>query len=224
MAESRHSRGPCAYCGRQCTRAGMIPHLRGCVDRAVAMDEAHGKAGRIVPLCHLQVTDGWTGGYWLNLEVDGTATLGDVDAYLRAIWLECCGHPSRFSERGWRGAEIPMTRKVGPVFHPGARAVHVYDFGKESLAVVKCLDVREGPRCARRPIALMARNAAPLLDCIECGDPAERVCRGCTDIGLVAALCLEHSTAHDLCGEPVALVNSPRLGLCAYTGPAEPPS
>ena len=38
-------------------------------------------------------------------------------------------------------------------------------------------------------------------------------------------LCDEHAKSHphDEYGEPVALVNSPRMGLCGYDGPAEPP-
>lgn len=28
---------------------------------------------------------------------------------------------------------------------------------------------------------------------------------------------------HDDYGEPIELVNSPRLGMCGYTGPADPP-
>jgi len=28
---------------------------------------------------------------------------------------------------------------------------------------------------------------------------------------------------HEEYGEPIEIVNSPRLGLCGYTGPADPP-
>ncbi|HEX7243833.1 MAG TPA: hypothetical protein VF263_26335, partial [Longimicrobiaceae bacterium] len=49
------------------------------------------------PLVHLQVEDAWTGQYWLHLEMNGSAALDDLDDYLRVIWLECCGHMSRFS-------------------------------------------------------------------------------------------------------------------------------
>jgi hypothetical protein len=39
-------------------------------------------------------------------------------------------------------------------------------------------------------------------------------------------LCDEHVEGypHDNYGEPMPLVNSPRLGMCGYTGPAEPPN
>jgi len=38
-------------------------------------------------------------------------------------------------------------------------------------------------------------------------------------------LCDAHAATHrhDDYGEPIALVNSPRMGLCGYTGPTNPP-
>ena len=41
-------------------------------------------------------------GYWLHLETQGSATLEDLDHYLRVIWLECCGHLSSFAMQGKR--------------------------------------------------------------------------------------------------------------------------
>jgi len=35
----------------------------------------------------------------------GSATLAKLDDYLRAIWLECCGHLSKFTIGGWGGGE-----------------------------------------------------------------------------------------------------------------------
>jgi hypothetical protein len=37
--------------------------------------------------------------------------------------------------------------------------------------------------------------------------------------------CEQHAEehAHDEYGQPLELVNSPRLGMCGYDGPAEPP-
>jgi len=60
-----------------------------------------------VILYHLQVQDDWGGDFWLHLEMPGKATLEDLDYYLRAIWLECCGHLSQFSLKRW-GDEISM--------------------------------------------------------------------------------------------------------------------
>ena len=34
--------------------------------------------------------------YWLHIEIPAKATLEDLDHFLRAVWLECCGHLSSF--------------------------------------------------------------------------------------------------------------------------------
>ncbi|MBK6433513.1 hypothetical protein [Candidatus Amarolinea dominans] len=39
-----------------------------------------------------QAQDAWGAAISLHLEMRGKATLKDLDEYLRAIWLECCGH------------------------------------------------------------------------------------------------------------------------------------
>jgi hypothetical protein len=225
MAASERSRGACAYCGREMTRGGMSRHLAGCAARLQAAAAADAKAGAAGTLVHLQVRDDFSGDYWLNLEVDAAATLKQLDGYLRAIWLECCGHLSQFSAGGWRGRTIGMARQVGAVFHPGVELTHIYDFGTESVTLLKAVDVRQGKRTTRHPIALMARNAAPVLECQECGARATRLCMQCVYDERRGTLCDPHAATHphDDYGEPMALVNSPRVGMCGYEGPAEPP-
>ena len=65
--------------------------------------------GRNQTLYHLQVQDAWDGNYWLHLEMRGSATLEDLDFYLREIWLECCGHLERVRDRA--GALHPDLRR-----------------------------------------------------------------------------------------------------------------
>jgi hypothetical protein len=207
------------------TRGGMARHLRACPKRkqAVSADDDTGAEG---PLVHLQVEDAWTGQYWLHLEMNGSAPLEELDAYLRAIWLECCGHMSRFSAGGWGTEEIAMRRKAGQVFRPGMGLVHIYDFGTESVTFVKVVDVRRGKPTTFEPIALMARNSPPVFLCQECGGAATKLCLECVyEHDGPGALCEVHAEAHphDEYGDPIALVNSPRVGMCGYDGPAEPP-
>jgi hypothetical protein len=226
MAEKERSRGACAYCGREFTRGGMARHLGACEKRKEAVAAADGGKGATGTQLHLQVRDSWSGDYWLSLEVDGAATLKHLDDYLRAIWLECCGHLSRFSSGGWR-SQIGMTRKVGAVFRPGVELTHVYDFGDSTVTLVKAVDERAGKRTGKHAIALMARNAAPTIACQECGAPATRLCTGCRyEDDEPGTLCDAHAESHpheDDYGEPMPLVNSPRTGMCGYAGPAEPP-
>ncbi|MBV9772943.1 MAG: hypothetical protein JO040_03295 [Gemmatimonadetes bacterium] len=226
MAENKRTRGACAYCGREFARAGMTRHLASCPEREKVVEAANGQPGETGPLIHLQVQDAWGGDYWLHLEMAGSATLKQLDKYLRAIWLECCGHLSQFSVGGWRGEEIGMTRKAAQVFRLGVELTHIYDFGTESVTLVRAMDTRTGRPTTRHPIALMARNLAPGYECQECGGPATRLCLECAyEDERPGTLCGEHARGHphEDYGEPMPLVNSPRVGLCGYEGPAEPP-
>ena len=96
----------------------------------------------------------------------------DIDAYLRAIWLECCGHLSQFSVGGWRGQEIAKSRRVDAVFRRDIELTHIYDFGTSSETKIKLIGQREGVPLTARPMVLMARNDMPEAACIECGQPA----------------------------------------------------
>jgi hypothetical protein len=172
------------------------------------------------------VQDAWQGDFWLHVEMRGTATLADLDHYLRAIWLECCGHLSIFSVGGWRGEKISMRRQVKQVFEPGLELTHIYDFGTSSETLVKAVAVREGKSLRSQPIVSMARNEPPEAECMECGQVASWLCIECLyDSNEWGTLCDEHAEehAHEEYGEPMPLLNSPRVGMCGYDGPAEPP-
>jgi hypothetical protein len=226
MPRRKQSRGKCAYCGREMTRSGMARHLEACPERKEAIAVADQGKGRAQTLFHLQVQDAWGGDFWLHLEMNGQATLGDLDHYLRAIWLECCGHLSRFSVGGWAGDEIPMRTRIERVFQPGVELTHIYDFGTSSETLVKAVAARKGKPLTRHPIALMARNDQPEASCKVCGQPATVLCMECVyELDEPGFLCDRHAEEHphEDYGEPVPLVNSPRVGMCGYTGPADPP-
>lgn len=206
----------------------MARHLGSCAARADAITAA-GRRGKgwKGTVFRLQAQDTWSGRYWLHLEMNGSAPLAALDDYLRAIWLECCGHLSKFALDGpWSGREIDMARKAGQALCPGLELTHVYDFGSSSITTVKVVGERRGAALTRHPVVLMARNEPPVFSCIECGKPAERLCLECAyELGEEGTLCEEHAAEHphEDYGEPIDLVNSPRLGVCGYTGPAEPP-
>lgn len=226
MTRRQQTRGKCAFCGREMTRGGLAKHLSTCPQRQAAVAAVNEGSGQAQALYHLQVQDAWGGLYWLHLEMNGTAKLKDLDRYLRAIWLECCGHLSRFSVGGWRGDEIALSRLVSQVFRPGVELTHIYDFGTSSETLVKLVGTRQGNPLTHRPIFLMARNDPPAVPCMECGQPATWLCLECAyEHGESGALCDEHvkDHPHEEYGEPIPLVNSPRVGMCGYSGPAEPP-
>jgi hypothetical protein len=226
MPRRKPSKGQCAYCGIEISKSGTTKHLAACPKRQMNIATAAHKKGGHETLYHLRVQDAWRNEFWLDLEMRGSSTLQDLDFYLRGIWLECCGHMSQFSIGGWRGEEIPKKRRVDQVFRPGIELTHIYDFGTSSETRIKAVETREGPPTTTRPVALMARNLMPEATCIECGQPATWLCMECLiEEEVWGTLCDEHAQRHphENYGEPIRLVNSPRLGMCGYEGPAEPP-
>jgi len=177
-----------------------------------------------INLYHLLIQNAYGGHFWLHVEMKGNARLKELDSYLRAIWLECCGHLSQFSYNGWQD-EIPENTVADKVFEPGLEIDHIYDFGSSSETKIKVMDVRKGSAFTDKPIYLMARNDAPAFPCKECEKTANWLCLECMYENEECTFCDEHieSHPHDEYGEPVEIVNSPRLGICGYTGPAEPP-
>jgi hypothetical protein len=207
-------------------KSAVARHLSACPKRQAIIDKAEGKKVGSEKLYHLRVQDAWQKQFWLDLEMCGSSTLNDLDYYLRGIWLECCGHMSRFSIGGWQGQELGKRRKVGAIFKPGIELTHIYDFGTESQTLIKTVETREGKPTTARPIALMARNIMPEAKCIQCEQSAAWLCIEClTEENIWGTLCDAHKKKHphENYGEPVRLVNSPRLGMCGYEGPAEPP-
>lgn len=226
MAQRKQSRGTCAYCDAVIAKGGMVRHLNACPKRQAAIEGANQKKGNTETLYHLRVQDGHGGDFWIDLEVRGSSTLDELDFYLRRIWLDCCGHMSQFSIGGWRGDEISMERRISQVFKPGVEITHIYDFGTSSITLIKLAGVREGKPTTSHPIALMARNLIPEPQCIKCERPAGWLCMECViEDNIWGFLCDEHAKKHPHrdYGRPIGLVNSPRLGMCGYTGPAEPP-
>ena len=224
MPRGKISRGTCLYCGQEFAKNGIVKHLAVCPPRQAAITKA--EAGQATPetLHHLRVQNSYSKAFWLDLEMRGSASLNDLDKYLRATWLECCGHLSEFS-LGY-GNEIAKRRKVAEVFAPGAALRYVYDFGSSTELEIECVAVREGKPTTARLIALMARNLKPEVKCVECGEPAEWLCMECIyeqkGDGTFCEAHIEEHPCEDY-GEPVRMVNSPRVGVCGYDGDALPP-
>ncbi len=204
----------------------MAKHLGACGayrEAVAAADQAGGKPGSIF---HLYVQEARHGDYWLHLEMAGRAKLGDLDDYLRAIWLECCGHHSCFRPGGWRSEDVPMHLAANQVFQAGRELMHIYDYGSTSETIVRVIGERRGRPLTGNPIYLMARNRPPEDSCMECGRPAKWLCLECLyEHAVEGTLCDDHAKEHPHqdYGDPVPLVNSPRVGMCGYVGPAKPP-
>ena len=222
----KQTRGNCGYCGREFTKGSMLKHLPTCPRRAEIVAESDRKRDKASSIGHLRVLDE-TGDFWLDLEMQGSATLQDLDRYLRAIWLECCGHLSRYSTGGWgEEDDLSMDTTIDRILQPGVEIVHFYDFGDTSETLVRGVAVREGRPTTSRPIALMARNNMPDTPCMECDQTATHFCVECLyEHDADGMLCRQHEETHPHgdYGDPLPMANSPRTGMCGYDGPAEPP-
>lgn len=225
MARRTQSRGTCIYCNRDFTRSGMTRHLESCPKRAEAI-ESEKKEGKSEAIYHLIAYDQYGPDFWLHLEMPGAAVLQDLDKYLRAIWLECCGHLSEFWRgRAWSGIEIDIRSRIDRAMPPEAWLTHVYDFGSSSYTIVQSIAARRAVWSSRYPVRLLARNIIPELPCAVCREPATWACMECRDEWKTEyAFCEKHAGSHD--HDPAyfaRLVNSPRVGICGPIESAEPP-
>jgi hypothetical protein len=216
------TQGKCQVCGRMMSKGGMTRHLATCLEQAPA------EKGRKRRLYRLVVEGRHCPEYWMHLEMPAKATLDDLDFFLRRTWLECCGHLSCFTIGGVRFASNPDTEwgleeersmniALERVLRPGDGALHEYDYGTTTELIVRVVGEREGVHTGSEP-RVLARNEPPAIACERCGQPATQVCTQCIwdGGGWLCDACLEE---HD-CGDEMALpvVNSPRVGMCGYTG------
>ena len=225
----RTSTGQCSFCGKSFGKSGITRHLKSCKERADNSKGAASPTGRRpkkVHSFHVVVEGRYQREYWMHLEVPAKLQLLELDNFLRDTWLECCWHLSAFTignttyfsetmeEFGDAGMDIALGRLVGPRM----QFRHEYDFGTTTELALRIISEGE---MADQDIRLMARNDAPAFPCRECGSPATKICSECNweDEGL---FCDECAGKHG-CEEEMFLpvVNSPRTGLCAYSGESE---
>ena len=231
------SAGVCAACGTRVLKAQMTKHLKSCLMRDRTGELAAGLTKRQVRYFHIVAEGAEFPEYWLHLDLRANTRLSSLDDFLRNIWLECCGHLSKFSIRGveyvsYDPREDPfdgdedlrrLTAKVDAVLQPGTRFTHEYDFGSTTYLKLRVVSERLG-LYRRDPVRLLARNDPPDRACAVCGKPSTRVCTTCIYSDLPAwycgdKACQEHHTCQDLSGPYwLPVTNSPRVGQCGYTG------
>jgi hypothetical protein len=224
------SYGRCALCGKRTTKAAMPRHLEGC---SVAHEHSRGGPARLL---HLRAEDAYSPIFWLDVEMKAKATLADLDAFLREIWLECCSHLSAFDIEDttynvlpYSGgpplgdpAERSMNVTLEEVLEVGTRFHHTYDFGTSTELKLRVVREREG-RIGGEPLRVLSRNEAPTWNCTLCDEPAEWICTYCMYEQENPFYCGAHAESEEHeCGEEALLpvVNSPRMGMCGYTGAA----
>jgi hypothetical protein len=114
------------------------------------------------------------------------------------------------------GVSLEKALKVGQKFR------YEYDFGSTTELNLRVTGEREGVLVDEEDdIHVLARNIPPEYKCVRCGKPATRVAAGYDGWGVE-----EHAYC-DACSKKakedgwLPIVNSPRVGVCAYTGEDE---
>lgn len=224
------TKGNCYLCGKYLAKSGVVKHLSA----------AHNAEGQNAQRCVLLKVE--SGDYWLYLDMADTASLKPLDAFLRKIWLECCGHMSCFYVRqtayGWYGGgiqELGMARKLSS-FCKGDQILYDYDFGSTTTLKITVMDTGFFRPRQRSAVRLLARNEDYVFECRDCGKPADFVnseliyswenpfiCEACAEKRRELA---ENSEDEDEPNDELRydvdmlrpIVNSPRMGVCGYEG------
>ena len=226
----RMSRGKCSFCGGPFSKGAMTRHLKSCKQRKGDLETLSAQPNpHKTKIFHLVVEGRWQPDYWIHLEVGADVSLISLDSFLRDIWLECCGHMSAFVIEGQQyvstgpfGYALEWQQdmeevELGKTLFPGMKFYHDYDFGTTTQLKLRVLSEREGVMGDDR-VRLLARNDPPPIPCGVCGKLATQVCLECAWSG-EGWLCDDCADDHE-CDEDMFLpvVNSPRVGMCGYTG------
>ena len=211
MEKEIKSEGKCLFCGKTFAKAGINRHLATHLkDKTV-----NGEQGKSF-LVKIETDKRWGNTpYFLSLWVDGETTMKTIDKFLRDIWLECCGHLSEFEN-------VSMSKKAKDIFEKGIHLDYEYDFGSSTLLTITVMD--EYPVKADKKITLLSRNEPLEIMCSICGKvPATQICTVCLYENN-ASFCDKCAKKHAKTCEDFAdytampVVNSPRMGECAYVG------
>ena len=202
MAGKKQQKGTCYFCGAATTKGYMAQHLA-----------KHYADGEGQPCCLLKIEDE-SKNYWLFVDVPVTSALSVLDTFLRNVWLECCGHMSAFMPVGFYDGEFAMSKKIG-YFEPGTVLQYDYDFGSTTTLYITFVREIYRPK-QRSAVRVLARNEPYEFSCCRCGKPAAWIDVETWPNEFYCEKCIAENHLEEDILLPV--VNSPRMGVCAYTG------
>ncbi|OGV50200.1 MAG: hypothetical protein A3F46_05430 [Legionellales bacterium RIFCSPHIGHO2_12_FULL_42_9] len=202
--------GTCYLCKEEVGYRTVTKHVEKCLKKDTDHQEAEKER-----IFLIKVYSGKE--FWLYIEINGSSELEDLDYFLRNIWLECCHHMSQFKINGQRySCDGGMNKVIHRILKVETEFEHEYDFGSTTWLKGKVIASRPGQ--LKNNIRLVARNHLPAdIICETCDKKPDVICTECGDF--ICETCKEE---HDSCsGEDFMLpvVNSPRMGVCGYSGP-----
>jgi len=214
QTNSRKYEGQCKFCKQDFAKRQIIDHLDSCEKR---------KGDKNIKNLRLEIFDPNMKNFWLIVEINNQATFRNLDTLIRDVWVECCGHLSRFSN--FR-SEVGKGKIIMNTLNIGDNIDYVYDFGSSTELVIETLGYSDCQLSDKKKIELVARNYLPPSNCAKCSQPATRICAVCAEegLGLACDKCAERYHNEEKKNEEhflLLLANSPRSGVCGYE-PEEP--
>ena len=129
------TKGKCSKCEKMYGVAQAGAHLLECALQSSTPSESMNEGYLLRIFCPGQPST-----YWIFATTPLNASLALLDAFLRGIWLECCGHLSEFTIGGRRyishtesgRPSQSMINQVGQLLSPGSTCEYVYDLGSST--------------------------------------------------------------------------------------------
>lgn len=173
-------KGKCYYCSKELSKSGVLRHLKACKVVESSIDIRDKEPNKYILSISPKKS---SSDFWMYVLMDKNAALGELDSFLREVWLECCGHLSMFEIDGQRYESLPdedftwgnpsknMDSKIGKVASVKDKIKYEYDSGSTTELEIKVVDELS---CSRRDkkIEIMARNNEHLMECSVGGEKA----------------------------------------------------
>jgi hypothetical protein len=214
-------KGKCYSCGNVYSKRGMTRHIKSCQKLKERLQQGQ-KEEEMYFMLRVQAK--YNKRYFLYLDIKHEAFLAELDQFLRDIWLECCNHLSEFKVDGMR---YTFPNEYNDGLNAGVRLIDVanegtvleyqYDFGSTTALEIEVLQARRGKK-REHLIEILARNLKPDFKCAICGKQASWISWDDFSLSYYCAECIKEYEG-DYGASPIA--NSPRMGVCGYTGPAD---
>lgn len=210
--QSLKNTGTCLLCKQTITHRVVKKHIAECLEKDALKGETTMPDKEKIFM--IKIFAGKE--FWLYIEINGSARLETLDAFLREIWLECCGHLSQFKIGGvCYSSHENMGKVIHRILPVDTKFSYEYDFGSTTELEGEVISARAGK--LQKNVRLLARNNFPeSIQCIICQAVPEIICTACFEL-----YCEKCENNHTECnGEDYMLpvVNSPRMGVCGYTG------
>jgi hypothetical protein len=214
------TKGKCSKCNEDYSPAKGTAHLVGCALQSFQPSPSTTE-GYLLRISWAEQPNL----YWMFVTIPRNASLSLLDAFLRDVWLECCGHLSQFtigSRRYMSHTESgnpsqSMKNQIGQVLSPGVKFEYVYDMGSSTDLEIEVIEAVAA--CPQKKVTVLMKNEPPAFPCESCKKAAEIICSQCGET--TCSACSEDHSCVINEGDTymlMSLANSPRAGVCGYEG------